>query len=332
MRQRVALRDRGLDREVGVVDLGGHRGAGGGELVQSLGVLLRLVDRDLLRGEPGLGARELLGARLRRGLLQRGLRALRARLRRRDLLGARPRLELVERRLGHRELRLGLLQLRRPVAGLEHDDPIAALDPVALLDQYLLHAPAGARAERDRARLDGAAPLVRRGRQPVAVPAVPPCHRDPQHHCDEPAARHLHRGRPGNAPAARRSWRSASATSKWACASATSLPTRTSWACSTSSCLAVPASYCARTRRSVSRASSTERCAAATPLRLVVTAPCALATSSDTASPSSSSRASASRRWASAVRRWASRIPPSNSTQSTWTPTAHAYLSPENPV
>ena len=88
-----------------------------------------------------------------------GLR--RARLGLRDLLGPRARLQLVERGLRLRELRLGHRALRVEVAGLELDQRLAAVTCVALLDEHLRDAPAGARADVDRARLDGARPLER---------------------------------------------------------------------------------------------------------------------------------------------------------------------------
>src|SRR5262249_54508420 len=143
------------------------------QLVLATDVALRLVGGDLRGVEPRLRRRDLLGPCAGDRLLQRRLRAQRTRLRRLDLLGPRAGLELVERRLRLRERGLGLRELRGPVGGLEHDERLAGLDLIAFLDRELLDAAARAAAERDRARLDGTAPLERLVRELVAVVRVP---------------------------------------------------------------------------------------------------------------------------------------------------------------
>ena len=87
--RRVALRDRRLERDLGVVDVGGHGRALIAKLVEAVDVALRLVDGGLGGVQPRLRGRDVLGARAGDRFLPRRLGGLRARLRGRDLLGPR---------------------------------------------------------------------------------------------------------------------------------------------------------------------------------------------------------------------------------------------------
>src|SRR5437868_3368087 len=75
------------------------------------------------------------------------------------------RLRLIERALGHQ-------LLRQEVPRLEDHHRLPRLDVCPFGDEHLLHAPAGPRSDRDRSRLDSAAPLVRTRRLPRSIADV----------------------------------------------------------------------------------------------------------------------------------------------------------------
>ena len=132
----------------------------------------RMIADHVLARQARLSGRDFFWSRTRRGLVQGGLGSQRTSAGFRQLLWARALLQLLEVRLPLSELCMGLRQERRLLSRLECQQRLAGLHSVPLSDQHLLDAATHARTDRDRARLDGPAPLVGLAFEVHAVPAV----------------------------------------------------------------------------------------------------------------------------------------------------------------